>query len=233
MRTSLISGLGAVMLGAVALGATSANAADQPPLTPTRDVAVTYQAKDPQGAVKVVHMNFDAAGRRLHIDVVGLPGFQVIDRKAHVLISVLYSERMYLERPLPPQVGNLMDRSPNMHMTRGTTATVAGHSCTDWSVPTGPNSPDLVACITADGVVLKAAPAGGANGGAPNLEATEIVYGPQPESLFVPPAGFKRIEPGTMPGAPGAAPGAPPQAAPQAAPPGAPQGAPPPPPAKQ
>ncbi|MGH7190621.1 MAG: hypothetical protein ACREF0_15735, partial [Acetobacteraceae bacterium] len=73
----------------------------------------------------------------------------------------------------------------------------------------------------------------GANGGAPNLEATEIVYGPQPESLFVPPAGFKRIEPGTMPGAPGAAPGAPPQAAPQAAPPGAPQGAPPPPPAKQ
>ncbi|MGH7103157.1 MAG: hypothetical protein ACREFJ_12245 [Acetobacteraceae bacterium] len=224
MRTSLISGLGAF---ALALAATSAFAADQPPLTPTRDVAVTYQAKDPQGAVKVVHMNFDAAGRRLHIDVVGLPGFQVIDRKAHVLISVLYSERMYIERPLPPEVGNLMDRSPNMHMTRGTTATVAGHPCTDWSVPTGPNSPDLVACITADGVVLRAAPAGGPNGGAPDLEATEIVYGPQPESLFVPPSGFKRIEPGNLPGAPGA-----PQAAPPGAAPGAPQAAPPAPAAK-
>ncbi len=211
MRTSVISGLGAL---ALVLAAASANAADQPPLTPTRDVAVTYQATDPKGAVHVVHMNFDAAGRRLHIDVVGQPGFQVIDRKANVLLSVLETEKIYLERPLPPQVGNLMDRSPNMLMKKGATATVAGTPCTLWSVPTGPNSPDLQACITADGVVLKAEPVGG-GGAAPRLEATSIVYGPQPASLFVPPAGFRRIQPTMPPGPPGAAPpgvqGGPPQ----------------------
>lgn len=209
MRTSVISGLGAL---ALMLAANSAIAADQPPLTPTRDVAVTYQAKDPQGTVHVVHMNFDATGRRLHIDVVGQPGFQVIDRKANVLLSVLYTEKIYIERPLPPQVGNLMDRSPNMVMKKGATATVAGISCTLWSVPTGQNSPDLQACITADGVVLKAEPVGGASA-APRLEATSVVYGPQPDSLFMAPAGFRRVEPALPPGAPGAGqPAAPPTA---------------------
>lgn len=224
MRTTLISGPGSLVpgavlfgvlaLGALVLAATSANAADQPPLTPTRDVAVTYQAKDPHGTVQVVHMNFDAAGRRLHIDVVGQPGFVVIDRKDNTQLAVNYPAKSYIERQLPPEAGNLMDRDPNMHMTRGATATVAGLACTDWSMSTGPNRPDLVACITADGVVLKAAPAGSANGGAPNLEATQVAYGPQPESLFVPPAGFQRIEPGAIPGMAGAPPGAPHGAAP-------------------
>ncbi|MGH7066233.1 MAG: hypothetical protein ACREEU_00435 [Acetobacteraceae bacterium] len=213
MRTTLISGLGALLL---LFSAGAAEAADQPPLTPTRDVAVTYQAKDPQGTVRVVHMNFDAAGRRLHIDVAGQPGFVVIDRKDNTQLAVNYPAKSYIERQLPPEAGNLMDRDPNMHMTRGATATVAGLACTDWSMSTGPNRPaELVVCITADGVVLKAAPAGGGNGGTPNLEATQVAYGRQPESLFVPPAGFQRIEPGAIPGlAPGAPPGAPHGAAP-------------------
>lgn len=217
MRTTLISGLGALML---LFAAGAANAADQPPLTPTRDVAVTYQAKDPQGAVRVVHMNFDATGRRLHIDVVGQPGFIVIDRKDNTQLAVNYPAKSYIERQLPPEAGNLMDRDPNMHMTCGANATIAGISCTDWSMATGPNRPDLVACITADGVVLKAGPTGDAKGGVPTLEATQVAYGQQPELLFVPPAGFQRIEPGTIPGmAPGAPPGAPPGGPHGAAPP--------------
>lgn len=201
MRTSVISSLGAL---ALLLAVAPASAAEQPPLTPTRDVAVTYHATGPHGTVRVVHMNFDAPGRRLHIDVVGEPGFQVIDRKANVLLSVLNTKKIYLERPLPPDVGNLMDRSPNMLMKKGATAKVAGLPCTIWSVPTGPNNPDLEACITADGVVLKAEPANAATN-EPHLEATSVVYGPQPDSLFVPPAGFRRIEP-VMPPGPGAQP---------------------------
>lgn len=216
MRTSIISGLGALAL--IFAAATAASAADQPPLTPTRDVAVTYQAKDPQGTVHVVHMNFDAASRRLHIDVVGRPGFTVIDRKANTLLSVLDTQKIYIEQALPPQVGNLMDRSPNMTMKKGAEAKVAGLSCTLWSVPTGPNTPDLEACITADGVVLKAEPVGGGNA-EPRLEATSVVYGPQPESLFVAPAGFRRIVPPTRPEGPAqAAPPAGQGAAPPAAP---------------
>jgi len=215
MRTGVISAFGALVLTFAVTSAASAAAADQPPLTPTRDVAVTYQAKDQQGTVRVVHMSFDATGRRLHIDVVGQPGFQVIDRKNNLLLSVLYTQKIYLERPLPPQVGNLMDRSPNMVLKKGATATVAGLSCTLWSVPTGPNSPDLQACITADGVVLRAEPVGGGNS-VPRLEATSVVYGPQPESLFVPPAGFQRIVPPAPGMQQGAPPGAPPGQAPAA-----------------
>ncbi|MGH7122178.1 MAG: hypothetical protein ACREFP_24815 [Acetobacteraceae bacterium] len=202
MRTSVISGLGAL---ALLLAAVPASAAEQPPLTPTRDVAVTYQATNAKGTVHVVHMSFDAPGRRLHIDVVGEPVFQVIDRKANVAVLVLDTKKVYLERPLPPDMGNIMDRSPNMIMKKGATAKVAGLSCTLWSVPTGPNSPDLEACITEDGVLLKAGPANRASN-QPRLEATSVVYGPQPEQLFVPPAGFHRIEPTPPPGAPGAQP---------------------------
>ncbi|MDA8051069.1 MAG: hypothetical protein M0002_13890 [Rhodospirillales bacterium] len=220
MRTSLISGLGAL---ALVLGAASAGAAGQPPLTPTRDVSVTYQAQDPQGTVHVVHMSFDATGQRLRIDVIGQPGFLVIDRKAKRFIEVNAAAHAYVEAPLPPSMGNLMFRSPNMHLTRKGTARVAGLSCTVWALSAAPGSPGGEACITGDGVVLSGQPANGANSKA-GIKATKVVYGPQPAALFVPPPGFQRIRPGLPPGAPGA-PGAPPGG--PALPPGPPGAAPP------
>jgi len=208
MRTHLISGLGAL---ALVLGAGTTQAAEiQPPLTPTRDVAVTYQAQDPQGAVHVVHMYFDAAGQRLHIDVIGQPGFLVIDRKADRFIEVNNAAHAYVEAPLPPSMGNLMFRSPNMHLTPQGTAKVAGLPCTVWALSAVPNSTGGNACITADGVVLSGQPANAADSNA-GIKATSVVYAPQPASLFVPPPGFQRLRPHlpSTAGGPGPAPAAP------------------------
>jgi hypothetical protein len=210
MRTCLVSGLGAL---ALVLGAASARAEDQPPLVPTRDVAVTYHVQDPQGAMRVVHMDFDAADQRVHIDMTDRPGFMVIDHKAGQVTLVNPTSKNYMQVPAPPAMGNLMFRSPDLHFTRKSTSKVAGISCTVWVLAAG-NGAGGDACITADGVVLSGRPANSTDP-ATGIEAVSVVYGPQPASLFAPPAGFQRIQPGPPPGAPGApalgtpAPGAP------------------------
>jgi hypothetical protein len=208
MPTRFVSGLGAL---ALVLGAGSALANDQPPLIPTRDVAVTYHVQDSQGAPHVIHMYFDAADQRVHIDVSDRPGFLVIDHKANEVMMVNSATHSYVQVPAPPAMGNLMFRNPDLHLTRKGTETVAGHSCTIWQLNQA-NSAGGDACITADGVVLSGRPANApsANTG---LEAVSVVYGPQPASLFAAPSGYQRIQPTLAPGAGGSV-GAPPPGSP-------------------
>ncbi|HTU56092.1 MAG TPA: hypothetical protein VMF62_19165 [Acetobacteraceae bacterium] len=199
MPPRLAYGLGAVLL---VFGAASARADDQPPLVPTRDVAVTYHVQDPQGASRIVHMYFDAADQRVHIDMSSQPGFLVIDHKSGEVTMVNSATHSYIQVPAPPAMGNLMFRTPDLHLVRQGTQTVAGFPCTVWEMSqSGHSGGD--ACITTDGVVLSGRPA---NAPSPDtgIQATAVSYGPQPADLFAAPAGYQRIQP-TMP--PGGAPG--------------------------
>jgi hypothetical protein len=205
MPSRLASGLGAFLL---VLGTVSARADDQPPLVPTRDVAVTYHVQDPQGATRVVHMYFDAADERVHIDMSSQPGFLVIDHKAGQVTMVNSATRSYVQVPAPPAMGNLMFRAPDLHLVRQGTRTVAGLPCTVWEMSQAGNIGGD-ACITADGVVLSGRPA---NAPSPNtgIEAISVAYGPQPAALFAAPNGYQRIQPTLPPGGvggPGGAPG--------------------------
>ena len=208
MAPRLVFGLGAL---ALVLGAASAQAGDQPPLVPTRDVAVTYRVQappnvqDPQGATRVVHMYFDAADQRVHIDMSSQPGFLVIDHKADLVTMVNDATHSYMQLQAPPAMGELMFRSPDLHLVPHGTQTVAGQSCTVWEMSeAGQVRGD--ACITADGVVLSGRPANAPTSDT-GIVATAVSYGPQPASLFVAPAGYQRVQPNLPPG--GAAPAKP------------------------
>jgi hypothetical protein len=197
MPPRLALGLGAL---ALVLGAASARADDQPPLVPTRDVAVTYNVQDPQGQTRVVHMYFDAVDQRVHIDMSSQPGFLVIDHKANLVTMVNDASQSYMQLQAPPAMGELMFRSPDLHLVRQGTQTVAGQPCTVWAMSEdGQVRGD--ACITADGVVLSGRPADAPPGDA-GITATAISYAPQPASLFAPPPGYKRVQPNLPPGGP-------------------------------
>jgi hypothetical protein len=208
MPPRLASGLGAL---ALVLGAASAWANGQPPLVPTRDVAVTYRVQDPpsqqdpKGATHVLHMYFDATGQRVHIDVSGQPGFLVIDHKGGLVTAVDDATHSYEQGHAPPGMGELMFRTPDLQLVRRGTEKIAGQPCTVWEMSAaGQVQGD--ACITADGVVLRGQPA---HAPTPNtgIVATSVAYGPQPASLFVAPAGYRRIQPNLPP--PGPPPGPP------------------------
>ncbi|HUC18490.1 MAG TPA: hypothetical protein VMA37_12485 [Acetobacteraceae bacterium] len=197
MPSRLASGLGALLLMLACVpGAMPARADDQPPLGPTRDVAVTYHVQDPQGATRIVHMYFDAADQRVHIDMSSQPGFLVIDHKAGEVTMVNSATHSYVQVPAPPAMGNLMFRAPDLRLVRQGTRTVAGISCTVWEMSQGGNQGGD-ACITGDGVVLSGRPA---NAPSPDtgIEAVSVAYGPQPATLFAAPSGYQRIQP-TLP----------------------------------
>ncbi len=216
MPPRLVSGLGALLLVLISVpGAVSARADDQPPLVPTRDVAITYHVQDPQGTTRVVHMYFDAADQRVHIDMSSQPGFLVIDHKEGEVTMVNDATKSYVQVPAPPAMGNLMFRSPDLHLVRKGMQTIAGHSCTVWEMSEDSHVGGD-ACITADGVVLSGRPADAPNPDT-GIMAISISYGPQPAALFIAPSGYQRIRP-TLPPPGAGGPGAPPAASPGAPP---------------
>lgn len=68
------------------------------------------------------------------------------------------------------------------------TDTVAGVPCTLWQT-TDLRGSVVLACITADGVLLRASV-----GGHPVIEAKTVTYGPQPASLFAVPEGYHVVQ---------------------------------------
>ncbi len=173
----------------------AAAAQDRPLITPTRDVAVTYKVIgfDPG---KTMQMAWMTANSLMRVDTPGGHGYMIIDRARRRAMMVLTEQRMYMELD-PGQVsapGTWPDDQAKF--TRGGSETIAGTACTVWAydAPSGTGT----ACMTADGVMLRASTADGKG-----LEAIRIAYGPQPAEQFQPPEGFQKRE---MPAAGGARP---------------------------
>ena len=177
-------------------------AQDRPLVSPTRDVTLTYKVLGRDG-VPQMHMSHGAASGLMRIDMTEMGGFAIIDRKRQMSTMVLERMRIFMEVSAANDpkgqspIGPAGMPEDNATFTRKGTDTVAGESCVVWDVasPLG----DGVACVTADGAMLRYRTKGGEG-----LEATKVAYGPLPADYFTVPAGFQKMDMPAMGGGAGA-----------------------------
>jgi hypothetical protein len=182
---------------AAALGcavAVPAAAQDHPPATqPTRDVMVEYHVAGVapgEHRSDTVRMYFTDHGTKLRIEPVGQPGYSIIDRAAGRMILVMTQQHAYMDLPYDPRRVLTLEANGTT-FTRLGQDTVAGIGCTVYDAKRPDHSGQV--CLSDDGVLLRAKsdnPAQASGG----LEAISVAYGPQPASLFAPPADFQKID---------------------------------------
>jgi hypothetical protein len=187
-------------LAAMLLAAAPAAAQDRPPVFPTRDVAVTYRmigGPAPQGAPQSIQMSWSAAAGLMRSEMPGM-GWMVADQRNGRAFLVMEPMRAIMDVPLGEQGGQQRGQLPGLSESatyrREGSATVAGLNCTIWSVQDGDSRGR--ACVTADGVMLRAEGTHGGHSG--GLEATQVTYGPQDPARFQRPQGYRSME--GMPG---------------------------------
>ena len=174
-----------------ALLALPAMAEERPAFPPARDVAVTYKVNSSQikTAPEVV-LRYSAAADRFRVEG-GLPGYVLVDRRAGHASIVL--ERLGVIMDAPPRAG--LDQAflleNGKHFVRKGGDTVAGQQCTIWEV--GGDSASGSACVTADGVVLRAS-GHDRKGRSGSIEATHVDYAQQAETLFFPPPDLHKVD---------------------------------------
>lgn len=170
-------------------------AASTPPLLPTRDVAVTYRLAGLGSAgTKQMQVAWLTAEGRLRLDLPAeLGGVMLVDRREQRAFMVMDHQRLVVELPLGGDLPHLGELPPGARLTREGQDRVAGLPCTVWRYQDGGQSGR--ACITADGVLLRAS-GPGATGGAGDdgaLEAVAVAYGPQDPARFRPPPEYRSM----------------------------------------
>lgn len=186
-----------VLLG-IPASAGQAQPAQGPVMLPTRDVAVTYQIDNvPSGAAQKLEVAYSKSGERVRIDyfrwVESKSAYQsvVFNRPDDRIMLVLPESKTYVESPIGDSTNPGAFLKPGMQFSREGTATVANTPCTEWQTRQPGKNDDLgVACVAADGVVLRLAAAKPTD---PSLTALQVQYVSRPDTLFDAPAGFRRI----------------------------------------
>jgi hypothetical protein len=178
----------------------AAQAQEHPPFAATRDAAVTYKLlgdrTDPHLPTEM-HMFLKADGGLMRVDASGQPGYAVIDRPRNRMFLVMDSQKAYMEMD-PTDSGGPQQFMLNssMQFQRDGEDEVAGLPCTVWSVQAKQGSG--LACITGDGVILRAQGISADGSKTGGLEATAVSYATQPDSLFAPPSGYARLDMGAV-----------------------------------
>ena len=189
MRTTLA----AAMIAALPL---AAQAQERPQIYPTRDVAVTY-AVSGQGQGAELTMQWLAAQKLLRMNMPGGMGYMVADHQNQRGFMVMEAMRTIMDVPMQ-QAAGIQREMENARFTRGGTEKIAGTDCTVWRYEGQTQSGE--ACITADGVMLRAQ--GTAQGQQGRMEAVRVAYGPQDPAQFRRPEGYQSMQvPQGMPGA--------------------------------
>lgn len=168
-----------------------AAAQERPVFPPLRDVAVTYQVHSSQvRALPEVVLRYSAARDRFRVEG-GLPGYVLVDRKAGQAVIVM--ERLGVMTDAPPRAG--LDQAflleNGRRFVRQGVETVAGLRCTVWEVEGASASGE--ACVTGDGVVLRAS-GRDRKGRGGSIEATRVAYQHQSEALFFPPPDLRKVD---------------------------------------
>ncbi|QHC35738.1 hypothetical protein FMA36_09840 [Komagataeibacter xylinus] len=198
---------GRVALVAVALSATglcAARAQDgagvHPPLTPTRDVQVDYNVQ-PDGVPepKPIRTWFAYNGGLMRIDSPQGMGETILNRMSRQVTIIINPQKVYSQLDARYGIRNPFLLDLSMTFARKGTSSVAGVACTQWDVTT--DQGNATACVTDDGVVLQEIGVDG-DGLKGRLEATKVVYGPIPDSMFQPPEGYRKVDPPPPPGTP-------------------------------
>ncbi len=164
--------------------AVPALAQERPLLVPTRDVDVIYRIAGPEGPLDQ-RLRWGVGEGKLRVDPPSPGLFMVIDTRTHRMETVRELDHTIL------QVDTAATALPglpttNIFIRRGE-AEVSGLTCTQWATNDNGGRATL-ACITTDGVLLRAA----ADGRVLAI-ATAVHYDPQPEAVFRVPADYRRI----------------------------------------
>lgn len=183
--------------------AAPAHAQDRPQIFPTRDVTVTYDT----GSQRDVTVAYSAALHRARLEGMSAQhAYAIVQHDKDQMVLVMPERQMVMRMPEPPAMKNMISMQAFSNIKRAGSATVAGVSCTVWSVHNEHGDGDI--CVTGDGVLLRAR--GKDNGGNSSImQATKVDYHALPASEFEVPAGYHTMNmpvmpPGTTP--PGAKP---------------------------
>ncbi|MBU8539224.1 hypothetical protein [Falsiroseomonas tokyonensis] len=163
-----------------------AAAQDRPLLFPARDVAVTYRVTGTQAGPREVTLSWLAARHLLRADLGGT-GYVVADPRAPRGFMVMEQMRMVMDVPVNQALAGL---PASGRFRRAGQDRVAGHACQIWHYEEGNDRG--TACITADGVTLRAE--GRARGESGRVEATRVAYGAQDPARFVRPQGYQAMQ---------------------------------------
>jgi hypothetical protein len=181
----------------LALSLTAGAAADQPLLRPSRDVDVTYRATGAgvpvDGRRLEQRVRWLAAAQLMRIDPPGAGLYVIIDYLARRMSVVREVNRSVIEMAAPEGEAGMAGGLPAGSYVRRGEDIVAGQACTEWAT----RDRDLrqaVVCITADGVLLRAA-----SEGQVLASAVSVQYAPQDPALFQVPPGYVHRSAGARP----------------------------------
>jgi hypothetical protein len=169
-------------------------AGDAPTLAPARDVTVTYRivrAISPGGPAKL-ELRETATGAKLRVDSYIFLDARtpyegmILDRKTGSVSILVFARRAVVESHADDFVVPGITLTPDMRFQRRGDKTVAGFKCTDWDVTPASGDP-WTACVTRDGVVLRATSA------KREMEATSVKFEPLLASTFVPDKDLRRM----------------------------------------
>lgn len=181
-------------------------AAQDPPRIPTRDYAATYAMTGfSSEAPKTMQMSFNAALKRQRVDMAedGKNMSMIMDLGGQRVWMIEHTHRVAME--LTPGAGPggelpLSQIEKDATLTRTGADRVAGLACTVYRVAHRGETTGT-ACITADGIMLRAEFEAGSTHG--RVEATSVSLAAQPQERFEVPAGYQTMQmPGGMPGQP-------------------------------
>src|SRR3954452_6995730 len=165
-----------------------ARAQERPALAPTRDVTVTYQLTgiSQQPGATNMRVAYADKNQRVRLDFFAFATAKtpfssiIFDAPANQVLSLVYEQQSYYVLPATGRANPGLLLSDKMSYVRQGDETVAGLVCTDWRINNGPTIAGS-ACVTADGVVLRAVRTQPKPG---TMEASAVTYGTPPESAF-------------------------------------------------
>jgi hypothetical protein len=134
-------------------------------------------------------MLWSAATRMMRMNLPGGAGFMVADHQNQRGFMVMEQMRTIMDVPMAQAAGVQRDFE-TARFTRGGTEKIAGNDCTVWRYQGASQSGE--ACITADGVMLRAQ--GAAQGQQGRMEAVRVVFAPQDAGLFRRPQGYQTMQ---------------------------------------
>jgi len=167
----------------------AAQAQDRPQIYPTRDVAVTYRVSGGQAQAAEMTMIWSAAQRLMRMNMPGGMGYMVADHQNQRGFMVMEPTRMIMDVPMA-QAASYQRDLENARFTRGGTQKIAGQDCTIWRYQGQGQGGE--ACITSDGVMLRAS--GNAQGQQGAIEAVRVTYGAQDAAQFRRPQGYQSMQ---------------------------------------
>lgn len=192
----------AATLASTLAWAAPVTAAPLPVLFPTHDVAVTYLVRgslDPHGQRRTLRVTarWNAAAERLRLSAgAAAQGYDLlVDFPRQRMMAVNPAAQLAMQLPMAVPVRPGAYTPPPGDRVRATgTETILGRPCTDWSWHGARGSG--TACVTADGLILRAQGHGAGNGVAPQGIALAVAVrdGPEPLALFRLGPGVHRID---------------------------------------